>query len=209
MVEPIRVRTAVSRSDDNVDSLGQRHQKFVAILSEQGEHASEAMLNGPKYSYSYGPRQHDGSFAPPIYGDGLFDAKSSPPEFDTLDSTIGGSGTVPTAVGAAINESRKRWGVDPVPSDDLSDDSRKLVDKLEKKGVTTSRTQVFNSVDRESGHRWTEYTKKRFNRGDLKENAYEYSPGEVHQAQTTIRNLLRPNTNKNLNVNQFTQGELF
>lgn len=224
MAEPIKVQTKSTHRMIDLFTYGndvESHVKDFKVLGEQVHGASFAHIIPPHVSYEY-PTNHpttDDMGVPTLFG-----TEPPPkPKIETMGSNRGGANTVATVLGAAIDESRRRWKTDPVPSTDLSSHSIKLVNRLINKGVIDPDTpaEQENSFGRVEGEKWTRHVQHDFN-PDVEEGyippdtsfqVREFSPAEVSHAQSTIRNLLKgrlkPTPNQNLNTTQFTQGELF
>ena len=221
---PIEVRVKSTSRRKTPFGFGnefETYEKGVKVLGEQVHGASFVEMSPPQVAYEYPIDHpvHDAMGNPVLFGT----ESPSDPVVETLGSNREGANTVATVLGAAIDESRRRWNMDPVPSTDLSSHSVKLVNKLINKGAIEpdSPPEQENSFGRAEGEKWTRTIQHSFN-PDLAEEfdhpdaivkIRKFSPSEVSHAQSTIRSLLRGKsqspTNPNLSPTQFTQGELF
>lgn len=194
---------AFEMEDDPSEGMDEWHDgvqhKYTA---HQGDEGSMVVVSNSGYGYAYG--DHTDNHGNPV----LFHASPMWPTVHQVGTTYGGGHTLPTALGAAIEDTNRRYGVDPIPSMDLSDHSARMVQKLVGTGALEKGTwdESVNSYGRGDGHDWASISVL----GAKTNPEYkELSPEDVASAQRTARQRLFPRRQGPLSSSQFTQEELF
>jgi hypothetical protein len=181
-----RLRTTRGRS-------GKTAVAEVAVKGgEHGDQYGVVAVSRPSthYSYSADPSQHSGQGR-------LFNASHSPGDVDAFFSK-GARHLFPTAVGAAVNESRARgWGT-PVPSSSLSQFSAHVVQHLVNKGIVENPTGQGNFVEPSNFETWDAGHRVAHESWKLAETTQDSTrnlhTGEVANGRQTMRDALRAGT---------------
>jgi hypothetical protein len=186
-----------------------------------GEVSSSAEVKAPTYSYTMPVRgssviAHDSG--QPV----IFDAKvEHPPVVNALTRDEDAEGLVPSTLGAVVQESKKRWGMTPAPSRDLSGASLPMVKRLVDKGLLPKPDKEYTQVNSLDQTDWAE-TKEEGWRDKVDDTAAlhatnslpssvsyrKYSSEEVKGAGDEFKNMLRKPKNPNIGQ-QFQQMNLF
>ena len=204
MTEPIKI-------SHHVDFDGGR--SFMA--HRDGEAVATASLSAPYTEYS--EHRYEGVPAKtglaPTYGSHtddhrtptLFGIKHDPPKIDYLWSHGAKPGDVATMLGTMAVHSQKQFGTIPAASESLSDDSARLVNKVNPHIGRKPVQNTLGKFDETTTKAMMRSMKWTFNRGDG-DRVKHYSPSEVQEGRDTVRSLFRSNSPKL--SKQFDQPEL-
>lgn len=122
---------------------------------------------------------------------GLMGATHLPPVIDSLYATSGGSHLVGTALGIAAQTAQRRFGETPIPDENLSKHSSRIVQKLIDKGALPSNISSAKQNNVEKGVASDEDARRVA--GEISSHWYARTvpEHEMASARDYVRNLLR------------------
>lgn len=211
--------TAISVGDPAYSGRMIRHGIVVQDVRLPDDSGALVSLDRPMTKYLNYPGPHSTEPLPGPHGQqALFDVDHMPPVVESLFATEDARHLVPTALGLAARHSLSNYGELPIPSKDLSKHSAPLVEHLQQRGIvhedepSTARNELGFERSRPIVRGMINHFVAVRESPNTRHLAKTYEQGDIADAQSLVRGILRKNTN--ISSEQFggihpDQGKMF